>query len=254
MKLNNFLSDKRVRNAPDAPAPNPNPSAEPTPTADPAPPPVPSSDAGPDLSFIPSDYHVEGKPDLGKFNEHYQDLVARDAQYSERLAEVPEDGVYDYALPEDFTFGDMDLPEGFTVQLSDDPDIQPLLGELGEFLKDLGAPKAAGQKIAGLIARYEAAKISKGFAAHKAEMASLGTPAQQDARIESIRRVMAARLPAEQVKALEAATTSAKGIQALEALLKPRSPQVPPTVPNGADAENLSAYDRLKLANTQARA
>ena len=41
--------------------------------------PAPEADAGPDLSFIPTDFVADGKPDLGKFSQHYQDLVAADA-------------------------------------------------------------------------------------------------------------------------------------------------------------------------------
>lgn len=254
MKLNNFLSDKRVLNAPDpASNPNPDPASGSTP-ADPAlqqqqtPPPVAE---GPDLSFIPADYLADGKPDTQKFSEHYADLVARDAQYAERMAEVPEDGVYDYTLPEDFSFGDLALPEDFKVQISDDPDIAPFLGELGGLLKEYGIPKSAGEKFAGLIARYEATKYSQMFKAQAEDLKTLGTPAQIQARKDAVSRALAARVPAELAKAIHIDHASAAQIKALEMLLAPRSPQVPPGRPNGVDTENLSAYDRLKLANAQ---
>lgn len=247
MKLNNFLTDKRTF-APDGATPNPEPAPTPAPQApEPAATPAP----GPDLSFIPADYVVDGAPDTTKFSEHYNDLVARDAQYAERMKEVPEDGKYDFGLPDDFNFGDLALPEGFSVQISDDPDIAPLLDDLGGMLKELGIPKSAGAKFAGLIAKYEATKFSKAFAAGQAEMASLGTPAQQAARMDAVERAMAARLPGDLAKALKSATTTANGIKALEALLAPRSPQVPPSRPAGVDTENMTAYDRLKYANAQ---
>lgn len=251
MKLNSFLSDKRVWNAPDGTPPAPPAEPSVTPSAEPAPPAAPSSEAGPDLSFIPADYLADGKPDTQKFSEHYADLVARDAQYAERLAAVPEDGVYDYKLPDDFSFGDMPLPEGFQVQVSDDPDIAPFLGELGGLLKEYGIPKEAGPKFAGLIARYEATKYSQMFKAQADDLKTLGTPTQIQARKDAVSRALAARVPAELATAIHLDHASAAQIKALEMLLAPRSPQVPPGRPNGVDTENLSAYDRLKLANAQ---
>ena len=36
------------------------------------------------------------------------ELVADAARRADRLKEVPTDGVYDYTLPQDFSFGDLD--------------------------------------------------------------------------------------------------------------------------------------------------
>lgn len=236
MKLNNFFNEKLTR----APADGTGAlSADGTPLVE-----------VPDLSFIPGDFHVDGKPDLAKFTAHYQDIVARDAQAAERLAQVPES--YDFALSPDLKFDGLDLPEGFSVNLAkDDPAMAPLYGELGSFLKEVGAPASAASRVADLIAKYEAVKFSQAYAASNAEMQALGTPSQQDARIASVERVLASRLPEAQANALKGAVRSAAGIMALEALLKPAGPTTPPTQPRTPDLESMTPMERLKYANAQ---
>lgn len=234
MKLNNFFNDKLMRAPDGSPAP-----AAPEPAA-----PEPA-----DYSFLPGDYLKDGKPDIEGFTAHYQDIVARDAQTAERLAQVPE--AYEFKTTEDLKFDGLDLPEGFSVSLSDDPAMQPLFEEMGALLKDLGAPAETSGKAANLIAKYEAIKYSQIHAAQKAELSSLGTPAQQQARFAAIERSLQSKLPATQVDALKAATTTAEGIKALEALLRPVGHQSPAPQPNTPDTEGMSAYDRLKLANSQ---
>ena len=208
---------------------------------------VPSPEA-PDLSFVPTDFHVEGKPDLTKFRDHYQDLVAADAQRREALADVPEDGIYVFALPDDLKFDGLDLPEGFAVTLDTESEaMKPLYAEMGAILKELGAPRAAAGKVGALIARYEAARFSEAYAAQKAEMAKLGPTA--DARVGSVQRKLQATLPAEQAEALAGATRSAAALQALEKLLAPKSMPAPAAVPNTAGLEGLTPFERLKKIN-----
>lgn len=233
MKLNNFFNDKLTRQA----AGDPPSGAEGTPPA------------GPDLSFIPADYHTDGQPDLGKFTAHYQDVVARDAQYAERLAQVPE--AYEFATTPDLKFDGLDLPEGFKAELDrENPILAPLFEDLGGFLKEVGAPASSATKISDMIARYEAVKYSQQYAAQKAEMAALGTPAQAQARLASIDRVLASRLPADQAEALKQFTSSAAAVKALEALLRPEGHQSAPRQPGGSDP-NLSPLERLKAANSR---
>lgn len=221
----------------------------------PEPAPVPAPDAGPDLSFIPTDYHVDGKPDLSKFSAHYQDLVAADAQRREAMADVPEDGKYEFALPEGFAFDGIEgLPEGFAVELAtDDPDLQPLYAGLGEVLKEIGAPKAAAGKLAGLIAKYEAVQYQKAAKAAQAEMAKLGTPAQQDSRFAAVERGLATVMPAEEAKAVLGIVRTADALRGLERLLSPRSMTPPTPAPaNNADLEGLPPFERLKVINARA--
>ena len=237
MKLNNFFNDKLTRAPDGSPAPG---APEPAATPEPAP---------ADYSFIPGDYLKDGKPDIEGFTAHYQDIVARDAQSAERLAQVPE--AYDFKTTEDLKFDGLDLPEGFSVSLSDDPAFQPLFEEMGALLKELGAPAETSGKAANLIAKYEATKYSQIHAAQKAELSSLGTPAQQQARFAAIERSLQSKLTATQVDAIKASITTAEGVKGLEALLRPTGHQSPAPQPNTPDTEGMSAYDRLKLANSQ---
>lgn len=241
MKLNNFFTEKLTRQVAD-PA---NPAAtDPTPQT--------QDLAAPDLSFIPGDYQTDGKPDIGKFTAHYQDLVARDAQYAERQAQIPQ--AYEFATTADLKFDGLDLPEGFSVELAkDDPTMAPLYDELGGFLKEIGAPAAAAGKVSDMIARYEATKYSAAYAAKKAEMSALGTPAQQTARLGAIDRALQSRLPAAQADAVKAAISTAAGVQALEALLRPSGHTAPVASPSRPDLDAMSPLERLKHANAQTK-
>lgn len=236
MKLSFY--DKLMRQAPGEPGGVP--PAEPVAPAAPA-----EANPGPDLSFIPADYHTDGKPDLGKFATGYQELVARDAQRAEAEAAaaalVPE-GDYTFALPEGLTFDGLDLPEGFKVDLlTEDEAMKPLFGKLSGVLKELRAPNEAAGKLMGILAEHQAAHFSQAIAAQKADLATLGTPVQVEARVSTIGRILDSRLPAEEAKALKAMTGSAKAIQALERLLGPsRGANPQPAPPTQAD--DLAAY------------
>jgi len=212
-----------------------------------------TADTGPDLSFIGEDFQTDGKPDTAKFATHYAELVARDAQSRENAAAVPEDGVYTYALPEDFKFAEeLGLPADFKVDLlTEDPAMKPLYDDMSAMLKDWGVPAEGAGKAAGLIAKYEAIKMSQAIAAGKAEMQALGTSAQAKTRIDAVSRLIDAKLPAPQAAALKAATTSAAGVQALERLLAPRS-MSPAPIPAEEDTSNMTASERLAYANRKA--
>lgn len=240
--------DKLMRQAPGEPAG----AADPVAPAAPAEP-VP----GPDLSFIPTDFHTDGKPDTSKFAASYQELVARDAQRAEAdaaaAALVPE-GDYTFALPEDLKFDGLDLPEGFSVELlTEDESMKPLFADLGGILKELRAPQDAAGKLMGLFARHQATQYAQALAAQSADLAKLGTQAQVSARISTIERVLDARLPADEAAALKGMTNSAKSLQALERLLGPSRSTNPTPTPPGVAMEGLTPYERLKLANAGGR-
>ena len=256
MNMSNFWNDKRTFSPADPapgstpPADNTPPPADPSPAATPAPQATPPmDDAGPDLSFIPTDYHTDGKPDLAKFGAHYNEVVAEAARRQEALADVPEDGVYDFNA--DVDYGELDLPEGFDVDLGGEA-YQPLYAELGGILKEFGVPKSQAGKLGGLIKKYEAMKYSQAYSAHKAEMAQLGTPAQQQARMGAVTHKLESTLPAEQAAAIKAAVQSAAGIRALETLLAPRNLATPSPQPRTADLEGLTGSARLKAINQMA--
>jgi hypothetical protein len=234
MKLKWF--DKLNRQAPDVPGGSPDPT--------PATPAVPEPTPGPDLSFIPADFHVDGKPDLGKFTTSYQELVARDAQRAEAeaaaKAAIPE-GDYAFTLPEDLKFDGLDLPENYRLDLlTEDETMKPLFAGLSGFLKANSLPAAASTELMGMLAQYIATQDSRAYAAQKADLAKLGTPSQVEARKSVVQRVITSRLPADQAEAILSFTTSAKALQALEALIGPNSTTPNPAPP--AKSDDLAAY------------
>lgn len=222
--------DRMLRQAPEAPggSPAPEPAA------------APVEPTGPDLSWLPETYRAGEKPDVDGFKAHYESLVADKAAAAERPA-PPEDGVYDYSLPPDMKIDGM--PEGMQfVPLHDDPAFKPLTDELSAFLKETGAPKEAGGKIASLIARYEVAKDAKEYAAYEADMKSLGTPDQVTARVNTVQRRLETILPADQAKALlRQGAFSANALKALETVLSPKTMGNPVSQPKPA-ADDLAAY------------
>ena len=228
MKLNFY--EKLLREAPGEPSGG-NPAD--TPPAPDAPP------AGPDLSFIPPDFHVDGKPDLTKFSASYQELVARDAQRAEAEAalksQVPE-GDYAFTLPEDLKFDGIELPPNFKVDLlTEDDTMKPIFGELSSWMKGKNLPAAASTELMSLLAKYQAVQASNAYAAMKADMAKLGTPAKIEERKDKVGRALAGRLPQEQAEALLEFTGNSTAFLALEALLGPTGTTPPPAPPPPKD-------------------
>jgi hypothetical protein len=244
MNTSNYFNARMTREVPGEGSPAPlAPATEPV--IDPA----PAAPAAVDLSFIPADFHDNGQPDLTKFRSHYEDMVAADAQRREAEANVPADGKYAFAIPDDLTFEGMDLPDGFKVDLAtDDPVMAPLFDEMGALLKELNAPADAAGKAAGLIAKYEAAKESRDFTAWAADMKRLGPDTTVKARVAAIQRKLETALPADQVKALfSGPRISADGIVALEKLLAPRSMTGPGPQPNtNAHMADMPPGERLR--------
>ena len=224
MKLNFY--EKLLREAPGEPSGGNPADTPPAPDATPA---------GPDLSFIPADFHVDGKPYLTKFSASYQELVARDAQRAEAEAalksQVPE-GDYAFTLPEDLKFDGIELPPDFKVDLlTEDETMKPLFGELSSWMKGKNLPAAASTELMSLLAKYQAVQVSKAHAAMKSDLATLGTPAQVEARIANVGRIVQGRLPKDQAEAVMSMTASAAAFRALETLLGPTGTTPPPAPP-----------------------
>jgi len=229
MKLNNSFNSKINWQAPDLPS------------GDPA---VPV-ETGPDLSFIPADYHVDGKPDVAKFAAHYQETIAEQARTAEQKAAVPE--AYEFAIPADLKFEG--LPADYALDLDTS---NPLFGELGDVLKELGAPAEAAGKLTGLLAKYQAGKDAADYAAWQKDMAQLGTADQQAARSQDVLRKLETLLPADQAKALFSGDRiSAAGIRALEKLISGRSLTAPAPSPVGPDLSAMTPAQKLDYANAQ---
>lgn len=243
MKRNNILNDKRTYQA----SSEGNPGGAPAPVEPVVAPVVPEA---PDLSFIPESYHVEGKPDLAAFKAGYDELAAFKAQRDEVLAGIPEnaDG-YDLTIPDTIDFGDLELPEGFKFELSDDPAVAPLLGEMRAMLHKHSLPKEAAGELLGLMAKYQAIDAAKGMAAWKAGRADLGANAQS--RIDNVARMLDSKLPAPMAAALKGMADNSNAFKALEKLLSPVGLQAPAPQPTGVDTEKLTPTQRLNLANSK---
>lgn len=206
------------------------PPAEPDANA--PPPDAPAGDPqAPDYSFLPEEFRKDGANDIDGFRARFDDLAAQAAQREEALADVPEDATgYEFAVPKDLDFGDLELPDDFGFELkTDDPALAPVFEEFGGLLHKYNLPKSAASDFMGALAKYRAAEYAPLYAQSKAEMKSLGAAA--DSRIANIDRVLTSRLPADQAEALRAAATTANGVKALEALLQPRGMKSPTSIP-----------------------
>jgi len=227
------------------------PAGAPAPTPDPAPAPIP----GPDLSFIPTDFHKDGAPDLAAFTAHYQEVIARDAQRAEREASIPE--AYEFGLPEGFKVeGSAGLPEDWEPPplTPDDPDFKPLYDELGGLLKEIGAPADTGKKLLVVLTKYSAVQYAQQVKEIEADLGKLGARPQVEARVAVIERALETRLPADEAAALKAALRNSGAIKAVERLLTPaRSGSPPPSTPPGPNTDGMSASQKLALANSQPR-
>lgn len=228
-------------------------AGDPPPAADP-PNSAPDQAAAPaptevDYSFLPDEFRQDGANDIEGFRARFDDLTAQSAQREEALQDVPEDGSgYEFSIPDDLDFGELDLPEGFTFNLkTDDPAMAPVLEEFGGLLHKYNLPKSAASEFMGALAKYQAAEYAPLYAQSKAEMKTLGSGA--DSRVANIDRALTSRLPTDQAAALKAATTTANGVKALEALLQPRSMKTPNPTPSTTDFEGLSGSARLKAIN-----
>lgn len=194
----------------DTPPPNDTPT---TPTAGDQTPPAA------DYSFLPESYRGEdGTYDLEKFQQDYEDLTAAKSSHDERLASVPEDASgYDFSIPSDIDFGEMDLPEGFEIHpLNEEEAFKPLFDEFGQFLHENQISGDGAKAMMSMIAKYEATKYAEGFAEMKAELESLDGGEE---RVSSLKRHIETKLPEDEADALMGAISSAAGVRALEKLL-----------------------------------
>lgn len=183
-----------------------------------------------DYSFVPAEFMVDGKPDGAKFSAHLQTLSDK------AKPKAPEDGAYDFTLPADLKFDD-----GFKFDLDlENEAFKPIVSDLTAALKEIDAPKEAGSKVLGLLARFKAAEYQQAAKAQEAEFAVLGP--QADSRIEALSRSLETALPAAEAAALKEATFSAKAVIALERLLSAKGFTSPaPQNPGPAEDAGLAA-------------
>ena len=211
------------------------------------------SPAAPDLSFIPDEFRTDGQPDLDRYKAHVEDLIAHKARTDEARAQAPETAEgYEFKVPDGLTYEFEGLPEGYAVELkTDDPAMQPLFQEFGGWLHKYGLPAGAAQEAMALLAKYTAAQDAQGWSEFNADMKTLGP--NKDARIGALKRLMEARLPADQVEALAGSVRTAKGVQALEKLLALPGGGAPTSQKAPAIPDDATPYDRLKAANAKTR-
>jgi len=221
MKLNDF-STRMMRNAPDADGGAPPADAAPADTAPPS---------GPDLSFLPADFVKDGTPDLAAFATHYQELAAAHAA----RPTPPEEYAFD--LPEDFSPGDLPLPEGmqFSVDTKDEA-VQPLLAEMAGILKSIGAPAEAATGLMGVLAKYEAVRESRKWSEFQQDVQALGGPEKFQQRFSDVERALQTRLSKDEAAAiLQGPRISSAALKALGNLLAPRGLQPPASQPKPVD-------------------
>lgn len=212
-----------------------NPPADPSPASpNPAP-------AAPDYSWMPDQFRSDDGPDFDGFRAHYDEITAAQAIRDEVLADVPEDGKYEFAVPDDLDFGEIPLPDDFSVNLkTDDPVFEPLFGELGQFMKAHGIPKSAAPDMMKMLAKYEATQFSQFHQREKAARDEMGNA--YESRKNEVTRLLETRLPPEAAKEVAILTASANGLRALEKLLSPRGMPAPAPVPRPSKQDDLEAY------------
>lgn len=224
-----------------APAADPAP-AEPAAPADPA----PSADPAPDLSFIPQDYHVDGKPDLGKFTEHYQATIAELAQMKEAQGGIPESpDAYQFSIPDDLDLGEMELPDGYEFKLDDN---DPALGEMRQWLHANGVKPEAVSGLMGVYAKMQAREAAAHMEAIKSHIAELGGESAYNARMATLGSALKTKVGEELASELLGVTYTASIVRALEKLLGPGSGQSPRSEPSKVSIDpNLPASTRLRM-------
>jgi hypothetical protein len=219
-------------------------------------------------SFVPETFKGEdGKYDTVKFREQFDTMTAAQQQAQERLDALPKSAdEYAFSLPEGHA-----LPEGLdltalatkdeqgndvpfdvnSIIAADDPDVKVLQELMHSVTTGETDPKAAMQKMAGLMVNRELGQIKKAMDTAKEEAKALG-PDGGKARIETLKREAAARLPAEQASALMDSLTSANSIRAVEALIK-KSAITPGAGGNGAPDYSAMSPDERIMAGLKAR-
>lgn len=200
-----------------------------------------------DYSWAPEAFVKDGQLDTEAFRADYDAAAAIRAQHAEReeglpqsideiKIEVPED----LKLPEGVT-----MPEGFELKIDEsDPRVS--------MLKQTAIERKWDQDTINEVLRMEAVAQVQAEAIRQEESANeikaLGPDA--NARIETVRRNLASRLPEAQANDLADSITSADGLRGLEALLGPIKHTA--QTPGGKiDHSNMTIDQRLELAAQQ---
>lgn len=185
---------------------------------------------GPDLTWMPADALVDGKPDFDKLRDNFASLRPKDA-------DVPADANA-YAIP---------TIEGIEPEVMKE---SPLFKTLTAAAHKTGMGQAAFDEV---LTGYVKAEGEKATAIATAEKGKLG--ANAEARLSAVETWLGSKLPQEEATALQQLTSSALALQGLERLMggsvAPRD-VIPPqdAAAELAEIQKLQAspeyYDRRK--------
>ncbi|CAO3426686.1 capsid assembly protein [Azospirillum argentinense] len=158
-------------------------------------------------------------------------------QAAERAGQVPADAAaYKVELPADLT-----LPEGVKFEVAEN---DPLLSAARTWAHQAGLTQDQFSGLMGLRAQMDAAAQEAAATAMQAEVQALGDKAA--GRIDGATTFLRSKLPADQFDALKGAITTAKGVEAVETLMKLASgPQLPGSG-GGPASESVSTEDYYK--------
>lgn len=248
MKFNTFWQSKLTRKPEDEtgagePAGNETPPADGAP-ADP-PPAETTTETGPDLSFFGDDFMADGQLDTAKVQERWEAMVAEEARRAEEAPDIPEDGNYDLTIPDGLDLGEIQLPEGVKIEGMDPEDeaFAPVFEEAKAFFAENKIGQTAAKGLMGLMAKAEAAKEAKRYAAAEEAYKTLGaTDAARSARMSSLQRAVQSRLPGDLGEALLTnMTQSPDAVRALERLLGMNAgAKAPQSTPPAAERDPLA--------------
>ncbi len=248
MNLMNQLTRINLFRSPaDGGNPGGTPPASDPPASDPPASDPPSNElpAGFDIEKAPKDFtNEDGTYNFEGMFAKYDEYASADAIAAESRAKVPEkpEGYNEHFLiPDDIDFGELELPDGFKVELDlESPVYKDVFAKAGTLLHKHGLPPEAAQDFVNIFAQMKASEYSSQFTALNADLNTMGNV---DARIANVERIIDSRLPEKEAAALKLATTSADGIRALEKLLATRRMGAgDPTPPKKDPSTDLDDY------------
>lgn len=200
------------------------PPAAATPASDPPASDPPGLPAGFDIEKAPKDFaNEDGTYNFEDMFAKYDEFAAAEGIAAETRARVPEkpEGYNEhFAVPDDIDFGELELPEGFKVNLDlENPVYKDAFAKAGEVLHKHGLPPEAAQDFVSIFAQIKASEYSSQYTALNADLQTMGNV---DQRVSNVERLIDSRLPEKEAAAVKLLTTSADGIRGIEKLLATR--------------------------------
>ena len=188
----------------------------------------------PETAWDPS----AGSLKLDALGEHVGALSTFKSEHDAKLAARPEKpDAYKLELPADWK-----APDGVEFRLNE---ADPLLTRARALAHAAGMSQGDFSKLVGDYATDQVKAFEAQTAAFTAEMGKLGDKAQS--RIDGATQFLKAKLPASQFEAIQAAVTTAAGVEAIEALMKIASGPSLPTGPAVSAGPNPWSKDTFNL-------